>query len=340
MHRAARFAPVFLAVALLAAACSSPPPVGQVGATLAALDGTVTLVKVISPAPVSSGSIGPAYGRKLVAVVLTVHSPAGSAGKFTGIYTASKLIDSKKLVHVGRSTAKYKVADCASYASFGTLAPGQAATGCVVFVLAGAATPVELKISGKSQADWMIAASAVEPGTGGAALGAVPTTVPTSVPGADALGATPTTTGAVTTTTGAQSTTTTAAPGTKADTGTISTSTSTTSADGAEGASTTTSPTTKTTLTASAHHVHHGATKAPKILHAAPRGASVGSRVTIMGRRLSGATEVTFNGVPAVIVKTTANKVVALVPSGATQGYIEVTTAGGTAVSPRTFIVL
>jgi hypothetical protein len=304
--------------------------VGQVGATLAALDGTVTLVKVITPAPVSTGSIGPAYGHKLVAVVLTVHSPSSSAAKFTGIYTASKLIDSKKLVHVGRSTAKYKVADCATYPPFASLGPNQAATGCVVFVLASASTPVELKISGKSQADWKIAASAIQPGTGAAALGAVPSTLPSTVPGADALGATPTTTAAVTTTTGSGATTTTAAPGTKSATVTT----------GAGGSSTTTSPTTKTTLTVSARHPHHGATKAPKIVHTVPRGASVGSRVTIMGRRLNGATEVTFNGVPAVITKSAANKIVAVVPYGATQGYIEVTTPGGTAVSPKTFIVL
>ncbi len=57
------------------------PPVGAVGATLAAMDGTVTLDKVISPAPVVAGSIGAPFGHKLVAVVLTVHSPGLVGGE-------------------------------------------------------------------------------------------------------------------------------------------------------------------------------------------------------------------------------------------------------------------
>jgi len=156
---------MLLAVTLLAAACSSPPPVGQVGSTLSALSGTVTFDKVLSPAPVEHGSLGAPYGHKLVAVVLTVHSTTGSSGKFGAIYHNSKLIDSKKLGHIGRSTAKYNVAECVSYPPFATLGSGQSATGCVVFILTTAATPVELKISGKSSADWTIAASAVQPGT-------------------------------------------------------------------------------------------------------------------------------------------------------------------------------
>ena len=62
--------------------------------------------------------------------------------------------------------------------------------------------------------------------------------------------------------------------------------------------------------------------------------------MTISGKRLSGATEVTFNGVPAVIMRTGANNVVAIVPDGATEGYIVVTTPSGTASSPKTFAVL
>ena len=113
-------------------------------------------------------------------------------------------MDSKKLAHIGRSTAKYKVADCAAYPPFTTVAAGQSATGCVVFVLSYAATPVELKISGKAEASWTIAPSDIQPGTGGAALGTVPATVPTTVPGAEALGSTTTTVAGATSTTGAR----------------------------------------------------------------------------------------------------------------------------------------
>jgi hypothetical protein len=333
---------VLVALTLLAAACSSAPPVGAVGATLPAMDGTITLDKVISPAPVVAGSIGAPYGHKLVATVLTVHAPSSSSAKFAGIYSASKLVDSKKLSHRGRSAAKYTVADCASYPPFTSVAAGQSATGCVVFVLSYSATPVELKISGKAEASWTIAPTAVQPGTGGAALGTVPATVPTTVPttspGAEAIGATSTTVagatppgGAGTTTTVAGGTTTTAVPGAQARTGG---GTTTTAPGGAE------TTTTKAIAVSARHGRHPGATKASKIVRVAPRGGAVGTRVTISGKRLNDASEVTFNGVPATITHTAPNKVVVVVPSGATQGYIEVTTPSGTVTSPREFLVL
>ncbi len=329
---------MLVALTLLAAACSSAPPVGAVGATLAAMDGTITLDKVISPAPVVAGSTGAPYGHKLVATVLTVHAPSSSSAKFAGIYSASKLVDSKKLSHRGRTAAKYTVADCASYPPFTSVAAGHSATGCIVFVLSYSATPVELKISGKAEASWTIAPTAVQPGTGGAALGTVPATVPTTTPGAEAIGATSTTVagttpagGAGTTTTVAGGTTTTTATGAQARTG----GGTTTTAPGGAGTTTT-----KAIAVSARHGRHPGAGKASKIARVAPRGGAVGTRVTISGKRLNDASEVTFNGVPATITHTAPNKVVVVVPSGATQGYIEVTTPSGTVTSPREFIVL
>ena len=78
-----RSASVLLGVAVVTAACSSPPPSGSVGSTLSAMGGTVTLNKVISPANVTYGwPFGAGPGHVLVAVVLTVHSPTASSAPF------------------------------------------------------------------------------------------------------------------------------------------------------------------------------------------------------------------------------------------------------------------
>jgi hypothetical protein len=333
-RRAWRGAPVLLALTVLAAACSSAPPVGAVGATLAAMNGTVTLDKVIAPALVVHGSVGAPFAHKLVAVVLTVHSAPGAAADFHEIYSNSKLIDSKKLVHVGKSTAKYTVTDCATYPPFGLVRPASAVSGCVVFVLAEASTPVELKISGKAAADWTIAASAIAPGTAPApaALGKIPTkplpTLGSTVPGAQALGATSTTIaggGA------AGATTSTAAPGTASGAGTTST----------PGAKTSPSTAVKPSSGASPHRTHHhGAGASLRIMRVIPRAAAVGSRVAIFGKKLTDASQVTFNGTPAVVKKNTSGRIVVVVPSGATSGPIVVTTSTGSVSSPRTFVVL
>lgn len=60
----------------------------------------------------------------------------------------------------------------------------------------------------------------------------------------------------------------------------------------------------------------------------------------IVGRRLGGATEVTFNGVAARIEKDMPGKIVVVVPEGATSGPVTVTTPSGTITSPRSFVVL
>ncbi len=318
-----RAAPVLVALALLAAACSGSTPVGQVGSTLSAMDGTVTLVKVLYPAPVALGSIGPALGHTLAAVVLTVHSPTSSPAKFAAIYSNSKLVDSHKLAHIGKSTARYKVNECLSYPPFGSLAAGHALTGCVVFQLPAVATPVELKISGKAKADWTISATGFQPGTAPAPLPKEALPKRPTVPLTDGSG--PTTTIAGTTST-------TVAPGTQAAGGTTSTAPST-------GAAT---PTTAAKPTGSAApHAHlHGSGKTPRIARVTPRGASVGSRVQIWGRKLGGATQVTFNGVPAFIKRDSAGRIVVVVPAGAATGPVTVTTPSGTVASPRSFVVL
>ncbi len=316
------------ALALVAAACSSAPPVGTVGATLAAMDGTVTLDKVISPAPVIFGSAQPAAGHKLVAVVLTVHSPASAAAQFGSIYTNSKLVDSTKKAHVGKTTAKYKVYDCGTYPPFGAVPAGKVAAGCVVFQIVATAVPTELEIRGKAEADWTIPASAVVAGTAPAPKAVLYPRKTTTLPGDKLAGTTTTTISGLT---GAGSTTTTAGPGTKAGTGTTTTrpagagSTATTAAGGGSSGSHT------------AHH--HVAAGAPKIGHLTPKGAAPGGRVQILGRRLSGATLVTFNGVPALIRKDGPGKIVAIVPEGATSGQVSVTTPSGIARSPHNFDV-
>ncbi|HLM95369.1 MAG TPA: IPT/TIG domain-containing protein [Acidimicrobiales bacterium] len=294
--------PVLAAVTLLAAACSSGPT-GQVGSTLAALNGTVTLDKVLSPAPVEPGSAVAVPGQKLVAVVLTVHSPAGSAAKFASIYHNSKLIDSQKAAHVGRSTTRFEVAACVAYPPFSTLGPGLSATGCDVFSMAVAATPVELVISGKAKGDWKIASTAVQPG-------------PEAAPVAPPVRTTPTT----------------VAPGTLSAEGST-----TTTAAGSPGTTTTTA---LAAIGPTGRRPHHVASKAPKVSHVTPRAGPVGSRVQIWGKHLNGVTEVTFNGVPAPIEVTTGGKLVVVVPDGASAGPIVVTTRTGTATDGKTFFVL
>jgi plastocyanin len=78
---------------------------------------------------------------------------------------------------------------------------------------------------------------------------------------------------------------------------------------------------------------------APKVSKFKPASGAVGTKVTITGKNLAGATSVTFNGTAAVISSNTATKIVVKVPTGATTGQIAVTTASGTATSTKTFTV-
>ena len=306
-----RCAPLLAAVALTAAACSSPPPVGEVGSTLPAMGGTVTLVKVISPATLARTTLAvPAPGKKLVAVILTVHSPASATANFAAIYVDSKLVVSGGKGPIAKREGKYQVTQCLVYPTFKTVAAGGSQTGCELFLLPLAATPVELKIHGKAEADFKIAASAIEAGPVSAPIVTAPRP---RAPLTEGLGSSSTTT-----------TSTTAA----------GTTTSTTIGVGL---------TTSTTTTGSTGHQahHHGQSlKAPEISRIDPGSGLVGQKVNIWGRRLSGTTMVTFNGVPATIAKKGRNKVEAYVPVGATSGPVVVYSPSGNATSPYTFPVL
>jgi streptogramin lyase len=77
----------------------------------------------------------------------------------------------------------------------------------------------------------------------------------------------------------------------------------------------------------------------PKIGSFTPKSGAVGTKVTITGQNLSGATTVAFNGIAAIIVSNTATRIVTMVTAGATTGRISVTTPAGTATSTGTFTV-
>jgi hypothetical protein len=77
----------------------------------------------------------------------------------------------------------------------------------------------------------------------------------------------------------------------------------------------------------------------PVITDFQPRSGQAGFSVTIAGVNLSGASEVTFNGVRAQIGIVTANFVQAFVPTGATTGPIRLVTPNGTATSVDVFTV-
>lgn len=81
---------------------------------------------------------------------------------------------------------------------------------------------------------------------------------------------------------------------------------------------------------------------AVSIIGFTPRSGPVGTSVTIVGAGFSATAAqntVTFNGVPATVVTATTNRLVAVVPSGATTGPIRVTSPAGTAVSATPFTV-
>jgi len=66
----------------------------------------------------------------------------------------------------------------------------------------------------------------------------------------------------------------------------------------------------------------------------------VGAEIGILGNRLTGATSVTFNGTPATFTVKSPTMIFANVPTGATSGYVTVTTANGTLKSNAPFRVL
>jgi uncharacterized repeat protein (TIGR03803 family) len=73
----------------------------------------------------------------------------------------------------------------------------------------------------------------------------------------------------------------------------------------------------------------------PGITSISPVSGRVGTKVTITGVNLAGATSVKFDGTAATIASNSATKVVVHVPSGAANGPVTVTTPVGTASGPN-----
>jgi len=78
----------------------------------------------------------------------------------------------------------------------------------------------------------------------------------------------------------------------------------------------------------------------PAITGFAPASGPVGTRVTITGTNLTGATSVTFGAVSASFTVTSAFEIQATVPAGAKSGPLSVTTPGGTATNSSAFTVV
>jgi uncharacterized repeat protein (TIGR03803 family) len=78
----------------------------------------------------------------------------------------------------------------------------------------------------------------------------------------------------------------------------------------------------------------------PVISSFTPASGPVGTKVTITGTGLTGATAVSFGGVKAIaFTVNSGTQITATVPAGAKTGKIKVTTPGGTATSTATFTV-
>jgi len=78
------------------------------------------------------------------------------------------------------------------------------------------------------------------------------------------------------------------------------------------------------------------------VLSFSPKTGPVGTNVTIYGTGFSATplqNTVKFHGTVATVVSSTATKIVATVPSGATTGTISVTSPGGTATSSGSYTV-
>jgi len=70
-----------------------------------------------------------------------------------------------------------------------------------------------------------------------------------------------------------------------------------------------------------------------------PAYAAVGKAVTILGTGLTGTTSVTFNGTAATFTVVSSSEITTTVPTGATPGYVSVTTPSGTLTSNVPFLL-
>ena len=79
----------------------------------------------------------------------------------------------------------------------------------------------------------------------------------------------------------------------------------------------------------------------PKVISFSPTSGPVGTPVVITGNSFTGATKVTFGGVPATSFTVDSDsQITATVPTDAQTGKIGVTTPGGTGTSSGTFTVM
>ncbi|WP_073104964.1 FG-GAP-like repeat-containing protein [Hymenobacter daecheongensis] len=81
-------------------------------------------------------------------------------------------------------------------------------------------------------------------------------------------------------------------------------------------------------------------TVSPTLTAFSPGSGPTGSSVTLTGTTLTGATDVTFNGVSAPFVVNSATQITAIVPATAVTGIIRVTTPGGSFSTSSSFTVL
>jgi hypothetical protein len=77
----------------------------------------------------------------------------------------------------------------------------------------------------------------------------------------------------------------------------------------------------------------------PPFVSLAPPAGKVGRRIEFLGQGFTGTTAVSFNGVAANFKVVSDTFLTAHVPSGATTGFVTVTTPGGTLKSNREFRV-
>jgi uncharacterized repeat protein (TIGR03803 family) len=81
-----------------------------------------------------------------------------------------------------------------------------------------------------------------------------------------------------------------------------------------------------------------GAGEAP-FVETRPTIGKVGEAVTIVGDKLTGATSVTFNGIPTAFKVDASTAILATVPAGATSGKVQVITPSGMLSSNKAFQV-